>query len=141
MKRLLFFLVMLSIIVIPTENVHGQSDFLKRKTESMSEKEEKSDVFRGIEVKGQNGVYVVTGEARPKESFYYVVEDGHNELVNETEVKSSTKYPNWSNFELKINIPRGSLPENGTVSIYFYEKDSKTGEMVNVLPVILETFR
>lgn len=98
-------------------------------------------VFRDIAVSGKRGVYTVTGQANvTKGEFFYTVEDGHNEFISETLVKVSTNYPNWISFELDISIPVEKMPENGTLILNLYEK-SESGQILESLPVVLETFK
>ena len=80
------------------------------------------------------------GEARPiKGKFYYTVEDGHNQLISETEVVPDAKYPQWTPFSLKISISENKLPQNGSVILNLYER-SKDGEIIHTYPVLLERF-
>ena len=100
---------------------------------------EKEDyVFRNVMVTGEDGKYVVTGEARTKGGeFFYIVEDGHNELVKEKRKRIGSKYPKWSRFTIHITIPKKDIPQNGTVTLYLFEKTGN-GEMIHTYPVILE---
>ncbi|KAB2337182.1 intracellular proteinase inhibitor [Cytobacillus depressus] len=100
-----------------------------------------NETFRVMQVNGENGKYVVTGESRTKNGhFYYVVEDGHNELVSEKQVHTKAVFPSWSTFRLEVNIPERDLPENGAVILYLFERN-KEGQIINGLPVKLETIQ
>lgn len=97
-------------------------------------------VFRNIMVKGKNGDYMVEGEASTKSgTFYYLVEDGHYEFISETKITMQEKQPKWASFNIKISIPKNKLPDNGTVAIYFYEKD-QNNNMIHVQATVLEQF-
>jgi hypothetical protein len=97
-------------------------------------------VFNGIQAEGSKGKYKVTGQVRPLNGkFFYSVEDGHNQLINETEVVLNSKYPQWKPFTLNIAIPENKLPQNGSVILNLYER-SKDGEIIHTYPVLLERF-
>jgi hypothetical protein len=97
-------------------------------------------VFKGIQAEGSRGKYKVIGQVRPLNGkFFYSVEDGHNQLVNETEVVLQSKYPQWKPFTLDITIPENKLPQNGSVILNLYER-SKDGEIIHTYPVLLERF-
>lgn len=97
--------------------------------------------FRKVEISGEDGNYEVKGEARAETGkFYFTAEDGHQVLAGETAGPSVSKYPEWSPFHLKINIPDKSLPENGTVILSLYEKDKKD-RIIHVYAAALENFR
>ncbi|MEF7562238.1 hypothetical protein FZD47_13860 [Bacillus infantis] len=102
---------------------------------------EENPAFRKVEVSGENGVYEVRGEARAETGrFYYTAEDGHQVLAGEAAGPSDSKFPDWSPFHFKINIPEKSLPENGTVILSLYEKD-KEGRVIHTYAAVLENFR
>lgn len=98
-------------------------------------------VFQNVKVSGKNGIYTVTGEARPTAGdFYYTVEDGHNQYVEETKVKHTSKFPNWNDFKLEINIDKDKLPTNATLILNLYEKSSEDGSIIHTFPVVLQQF-
>lgn len=97
-------------------------------------------VFKGVISEGGKGNYRIMGEARPiNGKFYYTVEDGHNQLISETEVIPDEKYPQWKPFTLKVAIPENKLPHNGSLILNLYER-SKDGEIIHTYPVLLEGF-
>ncbi|GAM15682.1 BsuPI-related putative proteinase inhibitor [Mesobacillus selenatarsenatis] len=97
-------------------------------------------VFKGIVSEGSKGNYKIMGEARPiNGKFFYTAEDGHNQLIPETEVVPGAKYPQWKPFSLEISIPESKLPQNGSVILNLYER-SKDGEIIHTYPVLLERF-
>jgi hypothetical protein len=97
-------------------------------------------VFRGIKAEGRKGNYKVIGETRPMNGkFYYSVEDGHNELVKQTELVSGSIYPQWKPFEVNVSIPADKLPMNGSLILNLYER-SKDGTIIHTYPVLLERF-
>ncbi|WP_256360220.1 BsuPI-related putative proteinase inhibitor [Mesobacillus boroniphilus] len=97
-------------------------------------------VFKGAVSDGIKGNYKIKGEARPiNGKFFYTVEDGHNQLIPETEMKTGGKYPQWKPFSLEISIPESKLPQNGSVILNLYER-SKDGEIIHTHPVLLERF-
>src|SRR5690606_24654388 len=96
-------------------------------------------IFQNINVEGTRGNYVITGEGRPlKEEFYYTVEDGHNEFVTETMVKTDQRYPNWSTFKIEVHIPEEKLPSNASLILHLYERSDKDS-IIHSYPVLLET--
>lgn len=106
------------------------------KGEAYFTEKEESSAFRNVKVEGEKGVYEVKGDAKTKSgTFFYTVEDGHNQYVDETRVSSGTE---WQPFIIRIQIPKEKLPDNATLILYLYEKD-ETGGIANSLPVVLET--
>ncbi|RHW43187.1 hypothetical protein D1B31_00480 [Neobacillus notoginsengisoli] len=98
-------------------------------------------IFTGIHTEGSGGTYTVTGKARPRTgSFYYTVEDGHNQLVPETKVTPGTNYPDWGEFKIEISLSTNKLPSSGTLILNIYEKEGGTitGEP---FAIVLEQFR
>ena len=99
-----------------------------------------NQAFRNISVRGSQGNYVVTGEARIFEAtLQYEVEDGHNVLLAGFETASEGA-PAWGTFTININIPEADLPENGTLTLILFEASAKDGSRVNQLYVTLEVF-
>ena len=97
-------------------------------------------VFKGVHAEGSNGNYKITGEARPINGmFYYTVEDGHNELVSQTELAAGSNYPQWKPFIISVSIPAEKLPQNASVILNLYER-SKDGTIIHTYPVLLERF-
>ncbi|CEG26072.1 BsuPI-related putative proteinase inhibitor [Bacillus sp. B-jedd] len=98
-------------------------------------------VFEAIRSEGTRGTYTVTGKARPRSgSFYYTVEDGHNQLVPETKVTTGTTYPEWEEFKIALSLSPDQLPLSGTLILNIYEKE---GEAMKGEPVaiVLEQFK
>ncbi|MDP4106769.1 MAG: intracellular proteinase inhibitor [Bacillota bacterium] len=104
------------------------------KAASMQPSKESDQVYRKIYKLGYMGNYVITGEA--KGSFYYSVEDGHVQYIQEKKVDLKGKQTLWHPFKIMINIPKTALPENGSVIVTFYKKEGKTG----TYPIVLEQF-
>ncbi|HAQ07368.1 MAG TPA: hypothetical protein DCR24_07555 [Bacillus bacterium] len=98
-------------------------------------------VFMQIKAEGSKGEYKVNGEARPIDGkFYYSVEDGHNELIRQTEVALGSKYPEWKSFTINLSIPSNKLPQNGSLILNLYERSKESGEILHTFPVLLERF-
>jgi hypothetical protein len=100
----------------------------------MKSSKESDQVYRKIYKLGYRGNYVITGEA--KSSFYYSVEDGHVQYIQEKRANLKGKPSLWHPFKIMINIPRTALPENGSVIVTLYKKGEKTG----TYPIVLEQF-
>lgn len=133
-KGLVWFMLAMFSLVLATPSALGQVE----DGENIIQVE--NAVFRNIMVKGKNGDYIVEGEASAKSgTFYYLVEDGHYEFISETKITMKEKQPKWASFNIKINIPKNKLPDNGTVAIYFYEKD-QNNNMIHVHATVLEQF-
>ncbi|MDZ5470305.1 BsuPI-related putative proteinase inhibitor [Bacillus sp. 31A1R] len=95
-------------------------------------------VFKNIKVTGEEGQYTITGEARPNQKvFYYTVEDGHNQYVEETEVKTTKSFPSWEQFKIQISISKNKLPTNASLILNLYEKD-KDGNTIHTYPALLQ---
>ncbi|WP_102028024.1 BsuPI-related putative proteinase inhibitor [Salirhabdus sp. Marseille-P4669] len=109
------------------------------------DKEQESETqaaFRNLEVTGENGVYTITGEAKVTAGhFSYHVEDGHQILIEETNKTLKEGAPNWSPFEIDLQLNPTQLPINGTVSLFLYEHNPKDGSINNEAVVPLESFQ
>jgi hypothetical protein len=98
---------------------------------------EGNQAFHHVQVVGNNGTYVVTGEVRSAVGeYYYTVEDGHREIIKEQRVVVK-KGDKWKPFTLNVNVPPEAIPDNGTLLLNLYQKNSK-GEISNTYPVVLE---
>jgi hypothetical protein len=96
-------------------------------------------VFKKIEVSGKNGSYRVQGQAKPKNGiFYYTVEDGHHQQIQETKKGVSKDTSEWNTFVLDLNIPDDHLPQNGTLILNLYERENE--RIVHNYSVVLEKF-
>lgn len=90
--------------------------------------------FKDIKVTGKNGQYEVVGQIQTSiEELFYIVEDGHNEMIPETKIKVE-KEKDWSQFKLTISIPTHKLPKQGSVILYLYKHGHKG------YPVLLDRF-
>lgn len=88
--------------------------------------------FRNVKVSGADGNYNVTGEARVFEGvFQYRVEDGHDYLIEEQPITVKSGAPEWSEFNINIEIPEGKLPHNGTITLELFERSAKDGSVDN----------
>lgn len=77
----------------------------------------------------------VAGEARVYEgNFHYTIEDGHNILAEGTG-KTEKGAPEWSPFELQIQLEQPPSSPHGMLILY--EKSAKDGTPVNQLNVPL----
>jgi len=96
--------------------------------------------FRNITVSGEQGNYVVTGEARIFEATYqYEVSDGH-QIFMQGFGMASAGAPEWGTFTIEVSISPSELPMNGTVSIFLFEESAKDGSIINEMDVVLEVF-
>lgn len=101
---------------------------------------EENSFFRNINVKGEGGKYEINGEARPATGvFFYTVEDGHVQFVEETKGKTTSKYPEWETFKISISLEGQTLPENGVLILNLYERGVE-GKIIHLYPVVLERF-
>ncbi|SFL37131.1 Intracellular proteinase inhibitor [Gracilibacillus orientalis] len=88
--------------------------------------------FRSVESEGKNGEYIVTGEVDTSVGVtYYEVEDGHNYLIEQTEIP--VEGDGWQEFEINVSIAEDLLPQNGAVVMLLY-----TEERSEQMPVQLE---
>ncbi|KAF0818075.1 MULTISPECIES: BsuPI-related putative proteinase inhibitor [unclassified Cytobacillus] len=117
-------------------NLNGKKLVKKAESKDAVHIPGENPVFRQVKANGENGLYSVEIEGRPKGGkVWYSVEDGHNELLPEKGVSAQSN--NWENFYIEVNISPDKLPESGTVLLHLYEKD-KAGNIMNSFPVILE---
>lgn len=101
---------------------------------------EENPLFRNIKVKGEGGKYEISGEARPATGeFFYTVEDGHVQFIDETRGKTTDKYPQWETFNISISLEGKKLPENGVLILNLYERGEE-GKIIHLFPVVLERF-
>lgn len=109
---------------------------------STQAEQKENNAFRNVKVSGENGDYIITGEARVFEAtFFYSVEDGHDVLIPETVVHAKEGAPSWSPFELRISIPKEKFPKNGTITANIYERSANDDSIVNQVSVPLQQFK
>ncbi|WP_228275551.1 BsuPI-related putative proteinase inhibitor [Gracilibacillus oryzae] len=91
-----------------------------------------NELIRNIEVTGENGNYQVTGEIHSSiGAAYYEVEDGHNYLVEKTEIPVEGEQ--WGTFTVDVAIAEEDLPFNGTILMTIFNEDRS-----KVVPVQLD---
>ncbi|WP_170006699.1 BsuPI-related putative proteinase inhibitor [Bacillus fonticola] len=101
---------------------------------------ERNESFRRIRTYGEEGHYVVKGEANVNSGvFYFTVDDGHTMLVDE-KVLTVQKKEGWVPFRVEITVPPSSLPDNGAVLATFYERSIDDNTIIHAYPIVLETF-
>ncbi len=130
------------VLFVPekTAALEGDSTGQTFAVEQEKDRRKENLFFRNVSVKGKRGKYEVTGEARPATGqFFYTVEDGHHQYVDETKGETKNKYPDWENFKISISLDKKTLPENGVLILNLYERDNK-GEIFHLYPVVLEEF-
>jgi len=145
MRKRLFILLLILLAVIPLTAVYGKevpkinnvaSDSLIATSSTVKIADENS-IFKKIEVSGESGSYRVEGIVKPKNgTFYYTVEDGHHQQIQET--KEEVSGEGWSSFVLELKIPDDQLPQNGTLILNLYERKNET--VVQDYSVVLEKF-
>jgi hypothetical protein len=119
--------------------VINQGDLIAEKKVTV-DNEFENNAFRQIKVVGENGEYIITGEARVYEAvFHYAVTEGHFYYIEEW-MTVDEGGPSWSPFTIEISIAEDDLPVNGTVSLELFEESAKDSSRVNRLNVPLETF-
>lgn len=91
--------------------------------------------FRHVKVSGTNGSYVVSGEVNAA-TFYYSVENGHKEYIQEQLVQGKG-VGKWVPFTLNIQVPAEAVPKNGALLLNLYQKNTND-EILNLYPVLLE---
>lgn len=99
-----------------------------------------NQVFRNVKVKGEKGSYQVEGKAcTTSDNIYYTVEDGHNQQVEETELRLKNGSSKCKPFVIEVTVPVAELPQNGTLILNLYERN-KEGDIVHNYPTLLEKF-
>ncbi len=90
--------------------------------EEMEDDNSTDGPFRSVKAEGANGEYTVTGEVDTSVGVtYYEVEDGHNYLVEQTEIP--VEGDGWQEFEINVSIAEELLPQNGAVVMLLYTED------------------
>ncbi|UOR13153.1 BsuPI-related putative proteinase inhibitor [Halobacillus amylolyticus] len=98
------------------------------------------EVFRNFTLDGEKGNYSISGEASVNEgTFYYSVDNGHNILIDKKRVQVEKAAPEWSSFDIQIDIPKEKLPDKGALVMTIYQLD-ENGQPVNMNYVPLENF-
>ncbi|OIK05450.1 hypothetical protein BIV60_27725 [Bacillus sp. MUM 116] len=101
---------------------------------------EENPVFRHVKVEGNSGNYQISGETNPtKGRFFYTVEDGHKEFIQEHQIEIDGKQEEWKPFMIHIQISETKLPDNGSLILFLYDRNKKD-EIIHSFPVILEKF-
>ncbi|MGI8314461.1 BsuPI-related putative proteinase inhibitor [Halobacillus mangrovi] len=113
----------------------------KEESNEENKKYGNGEAFRNIKVSGESGSYIVKGEARVFEgNFMYSVEDGHMVQVEPTSVQVEKGAPEWSEFELEVNVSPEQLPDYGTLTLVLFEESAKDGKPIHVNNIPLEQF-
>lgn len=99
---------------------------------------EQNAVFRDVNVTGSSGNYLVKGKTRAT-TFFFTVEDGHNQLITEQTQTTANMDTVWRPFAIQLNIPRAKLPANGSLLLNLYER-SMEGKILNNYPLLLQRF-
>ncbi len=100
-----------------------------------------NEVFHNLKVSGTKGDYAISGKVKKQHKrLYYVVEDGHVEIVKESMIKVTGAKQEWEEFNIDIHIPKERLPHNATLILYLYEKNNE-GKKVNINPLVLERLK
>lgn len=93
-----------------------------------------------IVVSGLDGVYEIKGTYLSEdESIFYSVEDGHNSLIEETNLPVKLKTGSINLLDFSLNIPKDSLPNNGVVTLVIYEKNADD-QVTNTIHIPLQHF-
>ncbi|UOQ92810.1 BsuPI-related putative proteinase inhibitor [Halobacillus shinanisalinarum] len=99
-----------------------------------------NEAFRNFTLKGEKGNYSVSGEASVNEgTFYYSVDNGHNILIDKEKVQVDKAAPEWSSFDIQIDITEEKLPDQGALVMTIYQLD-ENDQPVNMNYVPLENF-
>ncbi|PGS51010.1 BsuPI-related putative proteinase inhibitor [Bacillus sp. AFS041924] len=94
-----------------------------------------------IIVSGENGQYKIKGTyLSEQDTIYYSVEDGHNTLIAETALPIKIRTGSINLLDFNIDIPKESLPTNGTVTLYIYEKN-KDNQVLKSMNVTLQQIK
>jgi hypothetical protein len=120
--------------VSPSQSLTDEFSYQKVKVSQQSKQTD-------IQITGGNGLYHVKGTFVKKgHKAYYTVEDGHNNLIDETLLPIKSKDGSVANLDFDIKIPKSDLPKNGVVSLVIYEKDS--GDQIsNSVDTTLQDFQ
>ncbi|WP_449539424.1 BsuPI-related putative proteinase inhibitor [Ferdinandcohnia sp. Marseille-Q9671] len=133
-------------VALTVSEINGQTiaadDLQNEENFTIPAEPEGNTAFRNVQVLGENGEYVVTGEVRVFEAtFFYAVEDGHDYVIPETLQNASEGAPAWAPFEIKISIPKEKLPANGALILHLYERSAKDGSITNLYHAKLQQFQ
>jgi Intracellular proteinase inhibitor len=93
-----------------------------------------------IVASGLNGTYEIKGTyLSDNESVFYSVEDGHNSIIEETNLPVKLKTGSINLLDFSVNIPKDSLPNNGALTLVIYEKNSED-QITNIINIPLQHF-
>lgn len=93
-----------------------------------------------VVISGEDGHYEIKGTyLSEQEGIFYSVEDGHNNLIDETSLPVKIKSGSVNLLDFSLDIPKESLPNNGVVTLIIYEKN-KDDQVTNSINVALQQF-
>jgi Intracellular proteinase inhibitor len=93
-----------------------------------------------VVISGENGHYEIKGTyLSEQDEIFYSVEDGHNNLIDETILPVKIKSGSVNLLDFSLDIPKESLPNNGVVTLIIYEKN-KDDQVTNSINVALQQF-
>lgn len=112
--------------VMTVPSVDNDSPQTENKGENVSL--EDGEFFKNMTLEKVGGRYIIKGETNiPSDVFYYNVEDGHNILVKETEVKVG-EGTDWRPFEFTIQIDDKVKPSYGVMMLVLYYKENQSNQ-------------
>lgn len=93
-----------------------------------------------IVISGENGHYEIKGTyLSDQDTIYYSVEDGHNNLIDETVLPVKIKSGSVNLLDFSLDVPKESLPNNGVITLVIYEKN-KDDQVTKSLIAPLQQF-
>ncbi|WP_456271831.1 BsuPI-related putative proteinase inhibitor [Bacillus sp. AK031] len=111
------------------KSINGKpADIERVKQEEFSVGDENPS-FKDVGLSKSGQTYKFKGKAKVSAGcFYYMVEDGHNIVIEETLVKVNKKRPNWADFSFSFELDPESISDNNRPLILnLYERDLKDG--------------
>ncbi len=146
MKRIILLLIILftacnkkEVTTEETQKVVKTSDTVQlKKTDSSNTTVQKysNERFRNVTVEKVNdGIFRVKGEAQIFEaSFSWIVEDGHDELIEGHEMTDAGA-PKWGKFDFTLDVAKNK--ENSTLTLILFEISANDGSRQHELPIPL----
>jgi hypothetical protein len=137
MKNFVFGLLVGAILMFGVSTINWSTKTKPIEEPPKKEIKLENTAFRNIQVTGENGYYMVTGEARVFEAVMSYAVFADSDQLFEKHHNLVEGAPSWSPFSLEIQVTKQQLAGRA-LAIKLFEYSAKDGSKANVLKIPIE---